>query len=180
MAYALVIFLLISIIIFDKRQQINLNMKHKKRIKDYQNKNELSDSELNLFKETMSVAKGQIIEWELVVDGSKILKKKQEIIIGIKSAQEIFKELMEHPKEMTELHDFLYTKLPGVLSASKSFIAIEEADISTDEIKQSLASILSTIIMVSESITDDYEEIIAEDLDEINVTKQLVGKKYEE
>ena len=155
------------------------NSEQNNKIKKYQNKNYFTDSELNLFKETMSLVKMQIVEWEAMSNTSKILQKKQEIKVGIKSAQEIFKELVQHPKESVQQADFLYTKLPGVLSGTDSFISIEKAVNNTEESKQSLDSMLATIIMISESITEDYEKMLANDLDETNDTKQLLSKRYE-
>lgn len=179
MNLVLTICLSIVTILASSKLKNKFNSEQNNKIKKYQNKNYFTDSELNLFKETMSLVKMQIVEWEAMSNTSKILQKKQEIKVGIKSAQEIFKELVQHPKESVQQADFLYTKLPGVLSGTDSFISIEKAVNNTEESKQSLDSMLATIIMISESITEDYEKMLANDLDETNDTKQLLSKRYE-
>lgn len=169
--------IVIVIVFFKNYQQRKLKRAYKERLRAYQIKNKLSESELTLFKEVMGVAKEQIIEWEVTLKKSYRLKKIKKVKVGLVSAKEIFKDLMNHPDELTEVHEFLYTKLPGVLEATQKFIMIEASSVNTKEINDSLNAIQETIVLISESITDDYEELIKEDVSDVDITKQMVVKK---
>nr|WP_179190330.1 5-bromo-4-chloroindolyl phosphate hydrolysis family protein [Enterococcus sp. 4G2_DIV0659]OTO09525.1 hypothetical protein A5880_000204 [Enterococcus sp. 4G2_DIV0659] len=135
---------------------------YKKRIKTYQKNNQLTSDELQLFKETMFIAKKQIIRLELMTSKSTILMKIEKKEKGLHSSKLLFDQLMKHPKEMTELEQFLYTKLPSIVQATEKFIQIQDAELSTTEIKKSKTMIIETISSISASITDEYEEIIQE------------------
>lgn len=158
-------------------ERAKINKSQKSNVKKYQKDNNLSDSELKLFREVMGVAKDQIIEIDYLVGKSKKLKKEKIVHKGIKSAQEVFMNLMEHPDELTLFNDFLYVKLPGALSALKSFSSIESSDIMTAEINKSLNKITDNIRTIFESIIDDYEVAVYDDMDEIDTTKRMVEKK---
>lgn len=170
-----VVFILIMIVVINKTQdQLKNNRIFQKKIQDFQLKHKLSDADLNLFKNTMGEAKDQIIEWETLVNQSKRMKQIPKVLTAIKSAKEIFRRLMDNPKNMTEMNDFLYTKLPGILDATKRFTDIEKSKIETSEIGQSLKVITKTIMVVSESIIDDYEIIVQKEADEVTVTQRIV------
>ncbi|MEG0256555.1 MAG: 5-bromo-4-chloroindolyl phosphate hydrolysis family protein [Vagococcus sp.] len=169
---------IVVVIVFLKNyQQMKMKRVYKERLKAYQTKHKLSESDLLLFKEVMGAAKEQIIEWEITLKKSNRLKKIKNVKVGLVSAKEIFKDLMNHPDEITEVHEFLYTKLPGVLDATQKFIVIEASTVNTKEINDSLNAIQETIVLISESITDDYEELIKEDVSDVDITKQMVMKK---
>ncbi|OEG09740.1 hypothetical protein BCR21_14500 [Enterococcus ureasiticus] len=150
---------------------------YKKRIKTYQKHNCLTSDELLLFKETMSITKKQIILFETTISKSKVLMKIETKEKGLQSSKLLFDELMKHPKEMTELEQFLYIKLPGIVEATEKFIQIQNAQLSTSEIEKSKARVLETISSISASITDEYEEIIQEDSEDIYLTKKLIEGK---
>ena len=150
---------------------------YKKRIKEYQKKNELTTDEIVLFKETMSIAKDQIILLELTINKSKALMKIETKEKGLGSSKLLFSELMEQPKRMTELEQFLYIKLPGIVEASEKLIQIQEAQLSTADIERSKKMIMETITSYSSSITDEYEEIIQDASEDIYLTKKLIEGK---
>lgn len=174
----LVVIVLIGtgVVIYKNNERIKLFFNYKKRLKNYREQHHLSQGDLELFKETMGLAKVQIIEWEELIEKSNRLKKSTEIKTAIKSAQEVFKRLMEYPNEMTEFDDFLYIKLPGVLSGIQRYETIESSKIKTEEIKESMETIYLSIITISESITDDYEESIVDVMNEVGITEKMIEK----
>ncbi|MGX7238701.1 hypothetical protein RV11_GL001399 [Enterococcus phoeniculicola] len=153
------------------------NKAYKENIRKYQTKHGLTDSELNLFKDTLGEAKALILRWEEANKGMKELTIVEAQESGLKSSKEIFQELMEHPQKIHQLNEFLYTKLPGVVEASERVRQIREASLSTKEIEASVKSMVQTISVISASITDDYEAIIQEDSEEIALTKKIIGEK---
>ncbi|NSS18224.1 hypothetical protein HRG19_17935, partial [Enterococcus faecalis] len=63
------------------------------------------------------------------------------------------------------------------LRASERFLSIKEDKLSTEEITLATNGILSTIRVLSESITDDYERLVSEASEEIALSKKLVERK---
>ncbi|NSS18222.1 hypothetical protein HRG19_17925, partial [Enterococcus faecalis] len=63
------------------------------------------------------------------------------------------------------------------LRASERFLSIKEDKLSTEEITLATNGILSTIRVLSESITDDYEKLVSEASEEISLSKKLVERK---
>ena len=170
------VFLLVVWLLSGKSRWKN-NKTYKENIRKYQTKHGLTDSELNLFKETLGEAKSLILRWEEANKGIKeltIVEKKES---GLKSAKEIFRELMKHPQKILQLNEFLYIKLPEIVEASERVRQIREANLSTKEIETAVKSMVQTINAISASITDDYEEIIQEDSEEIALTKKIIGEK---
>ncbi|HAP4500056.1 TPA: hypothetical protein KE302_002793, partial [Enterococcus faecalis] len=68
-------------------------------------------------------------------------------------------------------------KVPEILRASERFLSIKEDKLSTEEITLATNGILSTIRVLSESITDDYEKLVSEASEEIALSKKLVERK---
>ncbi|HDT8010657.1 TPA: 5-bromo-4-chloroindolyl phosphate hydrolysis family protein, partial [Enterococcus faecalis] len=97
--------------------------------------------------------------------------------LGVASAKGIFKHLVKYPEAITHFSDFLYHKVPEILRASERFLSIKEDKLSTEEITLATNGILSTIRVLSESITDDYERLVSEASEEIALSKKLVERK---
>lgn len=173
----MLILLIISVIIlYKKSEKIKMFIKYKKGIIEFQKKHSLTNTEIKLFKETMDLAKQQIIEWEEVIKCSPNLKKNQSIQIALKSSKEIFKYFMDFPSSITVFNDFLYVKLPGVVAASEKYSTIDSSEIKTAEVAESLETMLISIIAISESITDDYEKSVEEDLNEVELTQRMIDR----
>lgn len=85
--------------------------------------------------------------------------------------------LVKYPEAITHFSDFLYHKVPEILRASERFLSIKEDKLSTEEITLATNGILSTIRVLSESITDDYEKLVSEASEEISLSKKLVERK---
>ncbi|MGM0125977.1 hypothetical protein IGI37_003378 [Enterococcus sp. AZ194] len=159
------------------KNRLKENKVHNTNIRMYQKEKGLTDSELNLLRETLGEVKSLILSWEKTNIGIKDLNIVEAQESGIKSAKEIFQELMENPKKLNQLNEFLYIKLPGVVDASKRVRKIRESGLSTPEIEESVKSMVHTIRVISASITDDYEAIVQEDSEEIALTKKIIGEK---
>ena len=86
-------------------------------------------------------------------------------------------DLEKYPEAITHFSDFLYHKVPEILRASERFLSIKEDKLSTEEITLATNGILSTIRVLSESITDDYEKLVSEASEEISLSKKLVERK---
>lgn len=142
----------------------------------YKEVHQLSDQDLELFKKTMGEMKNQILGIEEATNKNKDLKKIEKSESGIKSAKEIFQELMAEPNDLTKYGDFIYKKLPSMLDACTRLNKIEETGLNSKEIRESVTSILETVTFISASITDEYERIVKEDSEEIALSKKIIDK----
>ena len=125
----------------------------------------------------MDELKKQIIYLNELTNKSRNLKKIEQVKLGVASAKGIFKHLVKYPEAITHFSDFLYHKVPEMLRASERFLSIKEDKLSTEEITLATNGILSTIRVLSESITDDYEKLVSEASEEISLSKKLVERK---
>ena len=126
--------------------------RYKKNLKKYQTTHHLTASDLEMYQRIMDE-------------------------LGVASAKGIFKHLVKYPEAITHFSDFLYHKVPEILRASERFLSIKEDKLSTEEITLATNGILSTIRVLSESITDDYEKLVSEASEEISLSKKLVERK---
>ena len=129
--------------------------RYKKNLKKYQTTHHLTDSDLEMYQRIMD----------------------EQVELGVASAKGIFKHLVKYPEAITHFSDFLYHKVPEILRASERFLSIKEDKLSTEEITLATNGILSTIRVLSESITDDYEKLVSEASEEISLSKKLVERK---
>ena len=169
--------LILAVGVIQGKSRWENNKAYKETIRNYQTKHSLTDSELNLFKETLGEAKSLILRWEEANQQIKELTIVEARESGLRSSKEIFQELMEHPHKIHQLNEFLYIKLPGVVEASERVKQVREASLYTKEIDISVKSMIQTISVISASITDDYEAIVQEDSEEIALTKKIIGEK---
>ncbi len=149
------------------------------RLEAFQKKHHLNESDLKLFKETMGELKEQILTVERNCHRVKELQEIEKKQAGVKSAKEIFKELMKDPQGMTEFDHFLYQKMPSAVEISEKVRRVKENKIETPEIKQAIDEMLETFGLVLSRITEDYEEVVVEDSKEVAVTKKMMEKKDE-
>ncbi|EOH72810.1 5-bromo-4-chloroindolyl phosphate hydrolysis family protein [Enterococcus malodoratus] len=170
--FVLFLIRLIQMVLFNLRQ----NTLYRQRIKNYQEEKQLSNVDLEIFHEAMEELRQQILRYEAATKKNKRLRAIEKEHGGLKSSKEIFQELMAHPDELTKFSDFLYHAIPSAADASEKVDAITEVDLPTPEIEKSLENILTTMTVISSSITSDYEAIIREDSEEIELTKKILEK----
>lgn len=151
--------------------------RYKRNLKKYQTTHHLMDSDLEMYQRIMDELKKQIIYLNELTNKSRNLKKIEQVELGVASAKGIFKHLVKYPEAITHFSDFLYHKVPEILRASERFLSIKEDKLSTEEITLATNGILSTIRVLSESITDDYEKLVSEASEEIALSKKLVERK---
>lgn len=152
------------------------NFAYKKRIKKYQQEKNLTDPELELFHQSMEELKQHIHRYEDATKKSKQLLKIEKVYGGLKSSKEIFQELLKYPHELTKFSNFLYQAIPGAADASEKVVMVQYVNLSSIEIEKSIEKILSTMIVISSNITNDYEQIIREDSEEIELTRKILEK----
>lgn len=165
---------LIQTLLFNWKQ----NNMYRQQIKNYQEVNQLSNTDLEIFHEAMSDLKQQIVRYEEATKKNKHLLEIEKEYGGLKSSKEIFQELFNHPDELTKFSDFLYHAIPSAAEASEKVLSIAQAELPTPDIEKSVNNILETMTVISSSITGDYEKIIREDSEEIELTKQILEKNH--
>lgn len=151
-------------------------------VRDFQEKHELSSRDLKLFKETMKEAKEQI----LAADGSFSRDEEDgsSTEFAIKACKEIFKYLMDNPKEIISYGDFLYRSLPAFSNALMRETTIQKAQIQKEEIVQTSNVLDNVITELAEIIIADYNRCMKDELEETvietTVAKQGDNQVYDE
>ncbi|MGX7199116.1 5-bromo-4-chloroindolyl phosphate hydrolysis family protein [Enterococcus nangangensis] len=176
--YLAIIVIIIVLTIFSwsyKKWQIE--RVYRQRIDVYQKQHQLSSSELTLFRDTLGAAKEQILIIDSLTRSLPSLRAVEAETGGLKSAKQIFQQLMQEPQALNDFGDFLYQKLPSLVKAAEKLQEIKNSGVNTPEIKSSVNKILETITVIANSITDDYESLINEDSQEISLTKKILEKK---
>lgn len=175
--FTIIVVLIVLWVLRDRVKNQRISQLQQQKIKEYQEKHQLTKADLQVFRQQMRELKENIIQLEQITQGNTDLKKIEKAEAGLASAKEIFQELMAHPNDLTKYGDFSYKKLPSLLDASVRLEEIQKSNLQTPEIKISLTRIKETIQFISASITDDYERIVAEDSEEIALAREYIGEK---
>ncbi|WP_461226273.1 5-bromo-4-chloroindolyl phosphate hydrolysis family protein [Lacticaseibacillus suihuaensis] len=148
-------------------QQATAVVGHSQAIAAYRSQHHLSGDELHLFQGVMSTAKMQILKLGTCATRSPELAKILQATGGLHAAQELFRELMAHPHEMTEHADFLYKMLPELVTSCEQFITATQAAVASPAVSAAIADMAAGIRTRAQAITADYARVVQEDATEV-------------
>ncbi|WP_413537122.1 5-bromo-4-chloroindolyl phosphate hydrolysis family protein [Carnobacterium divergens] len=138
-----------------------LRILQKKAVKEFQEKNQLSNSELILFKTEMKEAKSYIISIEKIIKVNLVLKENQTLHQTVEKAKEIFKHLMNEPRDLIRFADFLYRNLPSFQLVLEKYAVNGEQD----------SDVLTAIC---QTIERDFQKLTLEKQGEIEQVKEFL------
>ena len=124
----------------------------------------LSPQEIDFFRSTMSTAKKQIIQLQENMNRSTKLRAIDLRNDTTKVSKALFKELVKEPKKLHLANHFLYTHLPNIVDLTSKHLEIEQ-----HEVKESA----QIIDQLSKLVKNDYEEIVSDDLDDLDVEMSI-------
>lgn len=142
----------------------------------FQEENKLSNRDLKVFKEVMGEAKNQILLAEQLAKQMK--HSVPAIATTLEASKELFKYLMEEPKELILYGDFLYRDLPAFCSVLERRNTMESAGIASDETFQTQNELDNMLTEVSKKILKAYNQYQEEQQEEVE-RAVLVTKKGE-
>ncbi|MHC5372358.1 5-bromo-4-chloroindolyl phosphate hydrolysis family protein [Enterococcus sp. LJL120] len=129
----------------------------------------MTPSEIELFRSTMNVAKGQIDRVQRNTAQSSKLKAIDLRHDTVKAAKALFKELVKEPTRLHDASHFLYTHLPNMADLTDKYLEINQHEVKSKEAFAKLEESAQVIDQLSLLIVQDYQQFVADDLEELDV-----------
>ncbi|WP_179395279.1 5-bromo-4-chloroindolyl phosphate hydrolysis family protein [Lacticaseibacillus absianus] len=137
----------------------------------------LSDSEIDLFRETMDTAAAQIREFDAIA--ARVPKIKAVALNH--DLQDVlhayFKAVVKTPKQLAIAGHFIYEQLPNLVSIAKKYEAISHHEVKTQDTYDVLTTAANTLSELAESIRTDYATFVETDLDDLEADLSLAKKQ---
>ena len=127
----------------------------------------LSPQEIDFFRSTMSTAKKQIIQLQENMNRSTKLRAIDLRNDTTKVSKALFKELVKEPKKLHLANHFLYTHL------TSKHLEIEQHEVKNKQTYEKLEESAQIIDQLSKLVKNDYEEIVSDDLDDLDVEMSI-------
>lgn len=139
----------------------------------------MSERESEIFRETMNLSKQQILRLQQNMQKSAKLKAIDLRHDTLKAAKALFKELVKEPKRLPECSQFLYTHLPNIVDLTDNYVEINEHEIKSKEVYGKLEESAQIIDQMAALIVKDYQQFVAEDLEDMDVEISIAKKNLE-
>lgn len=133
----------------------------------------LSKEEMIFFRETMNTAKNQIVLLEknfIQVSKLKAIETRNDTIQLTKS---LFKEIVEEPRRLHEVDQFLYVHLPSLVELTSKYIEINQHKVKNKATFDVLDKSATTIDQMCQLIATDYEHFMSNDLEDMDIELEL-------
>ena len=137
----------------------------------------LSESETELFRETMDTAAAQIEAIETTVNAVPKLKSiaLQTDLLPVMHAY--FKAIVQAPKRLTDASDFIYAVLPNLQHLVERYQTISHHEVKTQETYDVLSQAADAITKQAAAISDSYQAFVSEDLEDLESEVNLSHKQ---
>lgn len=140
-----------------------------KKRREYYKEMGMTETEIDLFRQTMHEAQKQIEQLQKNMHASTKLRAIDLRNDTVKAAKALFKELVKQPKKLPLANYFLYTHLPNIVDLTNQFLNLNEHEIKSKETYEKLEESTQVIDQLAKLITKDYEAFVKEDLEALNV-----------
>jgi len=140
----------------------------------------MSDSEIDMFRQTMNQTKKQIDHLQATMNKSGKLRAVDLRHDTIKAAKALFKEIVDSPKRMPEANHFLYTHLPNLVDLTDKFMEINEHEIKNRDTYDKIEESIQIIDQMAALITIDYQKFVADDLDDLDVEMTIAKQSLKQ
>ena len=142
----------------EKQQTLTEDMKN-----HYHDKG-LSEEETTFFRQTMATTKEDILSLEQEMKKQKALNLINSQTKVISAAKGIFRELVQEPKKLHMMGDFLYTYLPNLLDLCQKYNEVCDHELKNERTAEALNQSIDTIRHLSLAIVNEYNKITSDDL----------------
>ncbi|WP_159722623.1 5-bromo-4-chloroindolyl phosphate hydrolysis family protein [Enterococcus sp. CSURQ0835] len=139
----------------------------------------MSESEIVLFRETMSTSKQQIVRLQENITQNAKLKAIDLRHDTLKAAKALFKELVKEPTRLPEASHFLYTHLPNIVDLTDHYIEINQHEVKTKETYGKLEESAQIIDQMADLIVKDYQQFVSEDMEDMDVEISIAKKNLD-
>ncbi|WP_338147170.1 MULTISPECIES: 5-bromo-4-chloroindolyl phosphate hydrolysis family protein [Lactococcus] len=131
----------------------------------------LSESDIEIFRDTLADAKENIEKWEANTKRSDELEVVDSVTGGIEASKLLFKYIVQNPTQLTKQNEFLYKDLPNMVKLTEKYIEMQKQSVKSQEIKRDMDETLLLIKTLSANISKNYHDIL---MDDVNVIKHEV------
>ncbi|AQP54438.1 hypothetical protein BW732_09495 [Vagococcus penaei] len=139
----------------------------------------MSDSEIKFFRQTMAETKEQIVTLEKNMTDVTKLRTIDLKYQTVKASKAVFKELVKKPQKLHQANDFLYTHLPNIVELTNRYVEINNHDIKNKQTYDALTKCVGTIESMSTLIVDDYNNLVKDDLEDLDLEIKLAQQNAE-
>lgn len=136
-------------------------------MKAHYQKQGLSEEETTFFRQTMAQTKQQILDLDEAMQQTSALSLVAEQTKVISAAKGVFKELVQEPKKLHMMSDFLYTYLPNALDLCQKYNEVYAHELKNEQTNEALNESLNTITHLCLAIVSEYNKITSDDLKEL-------------
>ena len=146
----------------------------------YYKKMDMSEREIELFRETMNLSKQQVLRLQQNIQKNAKLKAIDLRHETLKAAKALFKELVKDPKRLPEASQFLYTHLPNIVDLTDNYVEINGHEVKSKEVYGKLEESAQIIDQMADLIVKDYQQFVAEDLEDMDVEISIAKKNLDQ
>lgn len=136
----------------------------------------MSEQQIAFFRETMAQTKEQIVQLEKNMHSASKLKAIDLRNDTVKAAKAMFKELVKEPNKLHLADQFLYTHLPNLVELTDKYLEIDAHELKNKNTYDALNKSAQVINDISELLAADYQKLVADDLDELEVEMTLAQR----
>ncbi|WP_086349122.1 5-bromo-4-chloroindolyl phosphate hydrolysis family protein [Candidatus Enterococcus clewellii] len=129
----------------------------------------MSSTEINFFRDTMNTTKKLVVQLQDNVNQSTKLKAIDLRNDTVRVSKAMFKELVKNPTKLHSANHFLYTHLPNLVDLTQKYLEIDSHEIKSKQAYEKLEESAQIIDQVSKLIKKDYEQFVADDLEDLDV-----------
>nr|UKS68926.1 5-bromo-4-chloroindolyl phosphate hydrolase [Lactococcus garvieae] len=131
----------------------------------------LSESDIEIFRDTLADAKENIEKWEANTKKNEELEVVESVTGGLESSKLLFKHIVQNPTQLTKQNDFLYKDLPNMVKLTEKYLEMQKQSVKSEEVSRDMDETLLLIKTLATNISKNYHEIL---MDDVNVIKHEV------
>lgn len=90
------------------------------------------------------------------------------------------RELVKDPKRLPEASQFLYTHLPNIVDLTDNYVEINGHEVKSKEVYGKLEESAQIIDQMADLIVKDYQQFVAEDLEDMDVEISIAKKNLDQ
>lgn len=141
----------------------------------------LSDNDITFFRDTMNKSKNQIIQIEADMESTGKLRAIANRNNTIQLIKVLFKDIVNEPKRLNEIDEFLYVHLPSLADLTNKYVQINSHQAKSKQTFDILEKSAHTIDQLCKQITDDYMKFRKKDIDamadEVEFAKRRLNRE---
>ncbi|MFD2254259.1 5-bromo-4-chloroindolyl phosphate hydrolysis family protein [Lactococcus formosensis] len=131
----------------------------------------LSESDIEIFRDTLADAKENIEKWETNTKKNDELEVVESVTGGLEASKLLFKHIVQNPTQLTKQNDFLYKDLPNMVKLTEKYLEMQKQSVKSEEVSRDMDETLLLIKTLAMNISKNYHEIL---MDDVNVIKHEV------